>query len=307
MNSYICSLYRSDQWVHTLLTFESSSSSLLSLKEECSPVLASYSEQPVATCRSPYPCISGETLWDMKSVYFLSSLFLYWQSLPFSRCLLYSSNCGNCLKVRRIINASGLHASHTGHEGQYFSPQGDHILPHQTPLQSDWVPTRKVNICILLNMHVPTSIIWGEIGYLISALVWLSCLHSWDTVCKSSNDPKTTVYEVISLLELAELERLRCFYFWIFARRAVGTMRRENVSLKGEATVQMWILFFKGGSLTEFVDGWPRYTGAADGWEDWYLCAEVKGAIAYWSSYHSSECISRKVKQCLISNRIWSM
>lgn len=92
--------------------------------------------------------------------------FLYWQRLPFSRCLLHSSNCGNCLKVRGIRNASRLHRLHTnhiGHAGQSFSPPHPPHKgitdSHQPCYWSVQVPPRKVNICILLNMHAPISIL----------------------------------------------------------------------------------------------------------------------------------------------------
>lgn len=88
-------------------------------------------KQSIANGISSFPCISREILWDMKPVYFLSG-FLYWLRLPFSTRLLYSSNCGKCLEVRGIINASKLHTNHTEREGQYCFSRWDYRVPSDT-------------------------------------------------------------------------------------------------------------------------------------------------------------------------------
>lgn len=76
--------------------------------------------------------VSPERYYKTWSLFTFFKAFLYWLRLPFSACLLYSSNCGKCIEVRGIINASKLHASPTEHEGRYCFSHWDYSVSSDT-------------------------------------------------------------------------------------------------------------------------------------------------------------------------------
>ena len=95
---------------------------------------------------------SPEKHYETRGLFISSKLLLYWQRLPFPRCLFCFSSCENCLKVSRIRDSNGIHPWHRECEGHCHIPQNDYISPSDS-FQSDPLAIRKVNICILLNMH----------------------------------------------------------------------------------------------------------------------------------------------------------
>lgn len=125
-------------------------SSLFIQREEVFHVLVCLFEKSIATLGFlALDCLRNIETWGL----FISSKpLLYWQRLPFSSCLFYFSSCVNCLKVSRIRDSSRIHPWHRRYEGHCCIPQNDYSFPSDT-FQSDPLAIRKVNICILLNMH----------------------------------------------------------------------------------------------------------------------------------------------------------
>lgn len=138
-----------DYLVYNCLTF----SLLFSIySEERSFSCASLSLWEV-NCNLRLACFgSPEKLYEIWGLFISFKPLLYWQRLPFPRRLFYFSSCGNCLKVSRIRDSSGIYPWHRGCEGRCCFPQNDYSFPSDT-FQSDPLAIRKVNICILLNMH----------------------------------------------------------------------------------------------------------------------------------------------------------
>lgn len=130
---------------------------------------------------------SPEKHYETQGLFISSKPLLYWQRLPFARYLFYFSSCGNCLKVSRIRDSSGIHPWHRGCEGRCYIPQMI-IVSHQTLFNLIHLLSEK-SIFAFCWICITTSV-WRK-GYLIYALLWLSCLHSQEIIWKSSNHSKT--------------------------------------------------------------------------------------------------------------------
>lgn len=110
---------------------------------------------------------------------------------PFPHVYFILAVVANTQEFRGIINASKLQACHAEHEGQYCFPHWDCSVSSGT--LAIWSSCyQKSQYLHFVEYACPP--VFEKKGYLVSVLVWLSCLHSQDTICKSSNDSKTTLY-----------------------------------------------------------------------------------------------------------------
>lgn len=134
--------------------------------------------------------VSLERYYETRNLFTFFQALLCWLRLPFSTCLLYSCSCGKRSEFRGIINASKLQACHAEHEGQYCFPHWDCSVSSGT--LAIWSSCyQKSQYLHFVEYACPPVFGKRVIWYM---LVWLSCLHSQDTICKSSNDSKTTLY-----------------------------------------------------------------------------------------------------------------
>lgn len=118
-----------DYWAYNGLTFPI----LLSAYSEGGSFSCASLSFWEVNCNLRLSCLgSPEKHYETQGLFISSKLLLYWQRLPFSRCLFYFSSCGNCLKVSKIKDLSRIHPWHRGHEVHCHIPQNDYSFPSDT-------------------------------------------------------------------------------------------------------------------------------------------------------------------------------
>lgn len=172
-------------------------------------------KQSIASDISSFSCLSGELLWDMRPVYFLSGFSVLAEIALFHVCFILAVEANSQSLGESAMQASSrlamqsMKVSTVSHTGIAVSHQ---------KLLAIW-SSRYQKSQYLHFVEYACPPVFGK-RVIWSLLVWLSCLHSQDTICKSSNDSETTLYEVSSLLGLihcySKLNGLSIFLFFNF-------------------------------------------------------------------------------------------